>query len=203
MSTEYNFYQMKKDINAEYDERIVYMVQFGDADELEQISEEPHDLIHELADSSVPIYNHDLLSLAAENLELGLDKSEFMAFDGSATPVNAIAANIFNALEAELWENHGAIDYFEHIAIAGARQSARAAYLRRYIVHWRIDWARDKNGFYFPHPAGDKPPCGAYPTVKRAESELRWLNAIDAIIENFPAMRAVYEAEYGKLVETS
>ncbi|KKK84065.1 hypothetical protein LCGC14_2787120 [marine sediment metagenome] len=66
---------------------------------------EPHDSIHEIADSSVPVYTGDLLQLAADNLELATAKPELgPAFDGSPTPVNIVAANVFEAIEAGLWE---------------------------------------------------------------------------------------------------
>ena len=66
---------------------------------------EPHDAIHEIADSSVPVYTSDLLQLAADNLELATAKPELgPAFDGSPTPVNIVAANIFEAIEAGVWE---------------------------------------------------------------------------------------------------
>ena len=66
---------------------------------------EPHDSIHEIADSSVPIHTSDLLQLAADNLELATSKPELgPAFDGQPTPVNIIAANVFEAVEAGLWE---------------------------------------------------------------------------------------------------
>jgi hypothetical protein len=67
--------------------------------------DEPHDAISEIADSSVPIYNYDIIQLAAENLELATDEPDIgPAFDGSPTPVNIIAANIYEYLESELWD---------------------------------------------------------------------------------------------------
>jgi hypothetical protein len=69
-------------------------------------NDEPHDEIFEIADSSVPVYNYDLLQLAAENLYLGVDEPELgPAFDGSPTPCNIIAANVFEHVEGELWED--------------------------------------------------------------------------------------------------
>jgi len=66
---------------------------------------EPHDTIHDIADSSVPIYNYDLLHLSAENMELALATPECgPAFDGTPTPINIIAANVYEAIEAALWE---------------------------------------------------------------------------------------------------
>ena len=63
------------------------------------------DTIHELADGLVPVYTSDLLSLAADNLALATDEPELgPAFDGSPTPTNIIAANVYEWLTAELWE---------------------------------------------------------------------------------------------------
>lgn len=65
---------------------------------------EPHDAIHEIADTAVPVYTGDLLRLAAENLQLATDEPELgPAFDGTPTPVNIIAANVFEHIEQALW----------------------------------------------------------------------------------------------------
>jgi hypothetical protein len=66
--------------------------------------DDPADTITEIADSSVPVYNSDLLKLAADNLWLGTDAPEIYAFDGSHTPVNAIAGNVYEHVEAKLHE---------------------------------------------------------------------------------------------------
>ena len=66
---------------------------------------EPHDIIHEIADGAVPVYTGDLMELAARNNDLALTEPELgPAFDGTPTPVNIIAANVFEAVEAGLWE---------------------------------------------------------------------------------------------------
>ena len=63
------------------------------------------DTISELADGLVPVYTHDLMSLAAENIRLASDEPELgPAFDGSPTPVNIVAANVYEWLTAELGE---------------------------------------------------------------------------------------------------
>ena len=76
-----------------------YRAEFGPrADEL-------HDVIHEVADSSVPVYTSDLLALANEDNGLATDEPELgPAFDGSPTPTNVIAANVFERIEAALWD---------------------------------------------------------------------------------------------------
>lgn len=66
---------------------------------------EPHDVIHEIADGHVPVYHSDLLTLAAQDNSLATDEPELgPAFDGTATPVNIIAANVYEAITAALWE---------------------------------------------------------------------------------------------------
>ena len=67
--------------------------------------DEPNDKIFELADSGVPIDTYDLLQWALENSSFATDEPELgPAFDGTPTPTNIIAANIFEYLESELWE---------------------------------------------------------------------------------------------------
>ena len=64
-----------------------------------------HDTIFQIADSSVPVYTSDILQLAADNIYLATVEPEIgPAFDGTSTPVNIIAANIFEEIERELWE---------------------------------------------------------------------------------------------------
>ena len=63
------------------------------------------DLIFETADSSVPIYTYDLLNCASDDLYLATEEPELgPAYDGSPTVVNIITANIFEALESDLWD---------------------------------------------------------------------------------------------------
>lgn len=57
------------------------------------------DAAHEIADSMVPVYTGELMELAAENIRLATDEPELgPAFDGSPTPVNIVAANVFEQL---------------------------------------------------------------------------------------------------------
>lgn len=63
------------------------------------------DTVHEIADGLVPVYTSDLMSLAAEHLNFAVDEPELgPAFDGTPTPANIVAANIYEWLTAELWE---------------------------------------------------------------------------------------------------
>ena len=76
---------------------------FNSWDDLESF--EPHDMIFEITDSCVPIYTYDLLAVAQSNLWLATYEPEMgPAFDGSPTPTNIIAANIFEAIEQDLFE---------------------------------------------------------------------------------------------------
>ena len=66
---------------------------------------EVSDDVYQIADSSVPVYTWDILQLAADNLDLALNEPELgPAFDGSPTPTNIIAANIYEAVVNDLYE---------------------------------------------------------------------------------------------------
>jgi len=68
-------------------------------------NDEPHDVIFEIADSNVPIYTADILELGGNHWELMTEVPELgPAFDGAPTPLNIIAANIFEAIEQACWE---------------------------------------------------------------------------------------------------
>lgn len=63
------------------------------------------DTVHEIADSCVPVYTNDLLDIAATDNRVGVDEPELgPAFDGSPTPTNIIAANIYERLTEALYE---------------------------------------------------------------------------------------------------
>jgi len=63
----------------------------------------PSDLVHEIADSLVPVYYSDLLEIAQRDIWLATTEPELgPAFDGEATPTNIIAANIYEYLSNEL-----------------------------------------------------------------------------------------------------
>ena len=62
-------------------------------------------MIHEIADSTTPIYDSDILDVASSRPELALTEPACgPARDGSATPINFIVANIYEALTATLHE---------------------------------------------------------------------------------------------------
>ena len=80
--------------NAEFDNGELY------------ISIDEHDTIFEIADSNVPTYTYDILQMAADNIELAIVEPDIgPAFDGTPTPVNIIAANIYEEITQELWSN--------------------------------------------------------------------------------------------------
>ena len=63
-----------------------------------------HAMIHELADNAVPVYNADILRITAEEPEIAHTAPDYAAFDGTFTPVNVAAANIYEAIQTALWE---------------------------------------------------------------------------------------------------
>ena len=68
----------------------------------------PDDYIFEVADGSVPVYTADLLEYGSANWELLTTEPGIgPAFDGSPTPINIIAANIYEAVSNYL---HGELD---------------------------------------------------------------------------------------------
>jgi hypothetical protein len=58
----------------------------------------PEDLIDELVDSYVPIYNWELLEYAQDDIDLAICVPEALAFDGSNNAINIIAGNIYECL---------------------------------------------------------------------------------------------------------
>ena len=65
------------------------------------------DMIFELADQAVPVYTSDILQAAADHSDFALLEPDIgPAFDGSPTPVNIIAANIYEFFTNELYEEY-------------------------------------------------------------------------------------------------
>ena len=55
--------------------------------------------LHEIVDSAVPLHTSDLMELAAEHIALAVNEPELgPAFDGAPTPVNIVAANVYEYL---------------------------------------------------------------------------------------------------------
>lgn len=68
---------------------------------------EPHDAIHEIADSSVPVYTYDLMELAMDNFDLVTQEPSMgPAFDGKQTAINIIAANVYEYISEELFDHY-------------------------------------------------------------------------------------------------
>ena len=64
------------------------------------------DVISEIADSTVPVYYGDLIECASNDNSLATGVPEIgPAFDGSPTPVNIIAANIYERIEQALYDH--------------------------------------------------------------------------------------------------
>ena len=73
---------------------------------IESTGDYDDDTLHEIADSSVPVYNQDILEAALDDMDLALTEPEIgPAFDGSSTAINIIAANIYEAILEFLTEN--------------------------------------------------------------------------------------------------
>lgn len=66
---------------------------------------DPGAAIAEIADGAVPVYTAEILRIAARDIALATAEPEIgPAFDGTPTPVNIIAANIYEHIAAALWE---------------------------------------------------------------------------------------------------
>ena len=66
---------------------------------------ECEDWIHEIADSSVPVYTYDIMECAMEDMSLATDVPEVgPAFDGSHTAANIVAANIYEKVCNHLYD---------------------------------------------------------------------------------------------------
>ncbi|MHA2277623.1 MAG: hypothetical protein ACXAC2_17725 [Candidatus Kariarchaeaceae archaeon] len=95
--------EILKNARESLKEQLEYKAEL-DGDEV-YFSGEDSDTIFEVTDSSVPIYTAELIRLAADNVYLATNEPELgPAFDGSPTPVNIIAANVFEEINNHLWE---------------------------------------------------------------------------------------------------
>ena len=87
-------WKLLKDARAEYLER-----------RRDYPSEDASDVAHEVADSNVPVYTAELMRLASEDIELATAEPDIgPAFDGKPTPVNIVAANLYETILAECYE---------------------------------------------------------------------------------------------------
>ncbi len=64
------------------------------------------DVVHEIADGMVPVYTYDIMHCATTDNALATDVPELgPCFDGAPTPVNIIAANIYERILDALREH--------------------------------------------------------------------------------------------------
>lgn len=81
----------------------------------------PEDRITEMVDGSVPIYTSTLMELAASDPWLATHEPEILAFDGTPTPANAVAGNVYGRLmEAAMNEWEKVKDEADDCAECGA-----------------------------------------------------------------------------------
>lgn len=96
--SEFSLYDLFKDCRAELHEQVIEYNRIENGDDI-------GDVISEIADTNTPIYTYNILQYAVNNLNLATDEPEIgPAFDGTPTPINIIAANIYEAIAADLWE---------------------------------------------------------------------------------------------------
>ena len=66
--------------------------------------EEPEGTIFEIIDLAVPVYDSALLQLGSDNWELMTNAPDSGLVGDNPTPINIIRANIYEHVEAKLWE---------------------------------------------------------------------------------------------------
>jgi len=65
----------------------------------------PEDMVHEIADSSVPVYTYELAKIAQASIDVMLHENELPpAFDGTPTVTNQIATAIYEIVQEGLYE---------------------------------------------------------------------------------------------------
>jgi len=69
---------------------------------LEYLQEdEPTERFSEIADGQVPVYTADSMGIASEDTNISMEKSDLCE---NGTPLEIINANIYEAIQAELWD---------------------------------------------------------------------------------------------------
>lgn len=66
--------------------------------------EQAHDRIHEIADSCVPVYYHDILEVAKSSITIALEIPDIWPAFGEATPMNLMMSNIYEHICESLYE---------------------------------------------------------------------------------------------------
>jgi len=64
----------------------------------------PEDLVHEVADSHVPIYSHDLMTLGSDPQIFFHENELPPAFDGQPTLNNIVATAVYELISEALYE---------------------------------------------------------------------------------------------------
>ncbi len=73
-------------------------------DEFGPRGDDASDVIHEIADSSIPVYTCDLLSLACGAPSLATDEPEIVGAEHFGTALSIIVGNLYERLSAALFE---------------------------------------------------------------------------------------------------
>src|SRR4051794_32880363 len=69
-----------------------------------EFGNDPHDVIHEIADSSVPVYTSDLLELSCDGPSLATDEPEVVGADYFGTALAIIVGNVYERISVALFE---------------------------------------------------------------------------------------------------
>ena len=91
--------------NSAVDELRGHVKSLDNMEERQQFVNDADMWIGECADSTTPVMNYTLLRIAANDNEVALREPDIgPAFDGTPTPINIIAANIYELLNEALYE---------------------------------------------------------------------------------------------------
>ena len=71
-----------------------------------ETEDKAYDLISEIADSRVPIYNYQILEVAMSNFRLALTEPECWPALWEKTPIHYIMANIYEEIREKLLERY-------------------------------------------------------------------------------------------------
>lgn len=161
MSDNIRLYDVEQSAIESLRDRINDLIQEYEITSADQVDDDQHnelcDLIFEVTDSAVPIYTSDLMQLAADNISLATDEPEIgPAFDGSPTPVNIVAANVFEHIEQRLWEY-----VRDELEYDSAIRYARAKYLIEPDIPYKGDdvylWCAYNGGGDDINPYSEEP----------------------------------------------
>ena len=77
-------------------------IESGDAANEDEI----YDLIYEVTDSRMPVYNFDILEIAKSSLRLACEMPELWPAYWVSSPVNLILSNIYEAVKDALYNRY-------------------------------------------------------------------------------------------------